>query len=203
MRRDHDDSILANSCHGRPFAAILKITPEHKLEFDFGQNDDADDAEPVDFSGAEALGPCPKCGARVFEHGLKYVCERSVGPERSCDFSSGKIILQQEVAPEQIRKLLAEGRTDLLPGFVSMRTRRKFKAYLVRGADGKVGFEFEPRPAKPGAKAGGKAAAGAEAKSTTRTGAAAKAGSKAGAKKPAARKAAPRKPAAKKPAGDA
>ncbi|MCO5118062.1 MAG: DNA topoisomerase III [Burkholderiaceae bacterium] len=188
---------------GRPFAAILKITPEHKLEFDFGQNDDADDAEPVDFSGAEALGPCPKCGARVFEHGLKYVCERSVGPERSCDFSSGKIILQQEVAPEQIRKLLAEGRTDLLPGFVSMRTRRKFKAYLVRGADGKVGFEFEPRPAKPGAKAGGKAAAGAEAKSTTRTGAAAKTGSKAGAKKPAARKAAPRKPAAKKPAGDA
>src|SRR5690554_2478453 len=95
------------SRQGRPFAAILRLTPEHKLEFDFGQKDDADDAEPVDFSGAESLGPCPKCGARVFEHGLKYVCERSVGPERSCDFSTGKIILQQEVSPEQVRKLLA------------------------------------------------------------------------------------------------
>ncbi len=35
---------------GRPFSAILKITDEHKLEFDFGQNsDDDDNAEPVDF----------------------------------------------------------------------------------------------------------------------------------------------------------
>ncbi len=207
---------------GRPFAAILKITPEHKLEFDFGQNDDADDAEPVDFSGAEALGACPKCGGRVFEHGLKYVCERSVGPGRSCDFSSGKIILQQEIAPEQIRKLLAEGRTDLLPGFVSMRTRRKFKAYLVRGADGKVGFEFEPRPVKAGAKAGAKAASktgagtpGSAADPAQATGGAAakKAGAKkaasktpakkAAAKKPAARKAAAKKSAARQPADDA
>src|SRR5690606_16145061 len=112
------------------------------------------------------------------EHGLKYVCERSVGPERSCDFSTGKIILQQEIAPEQVRKLLAEGRTDLLPGFVSMRTRRKFKAFLVRGADGKVGFEFEPRPAKAGAKGGarsggGKPASGGEAAAAAATGGAA------------------------------
>src|SRR5690606_35480297 len=67
-----------------------------------------------------------------------------------------------EIEPEQMRKLLATGRSKLLPGFVSQGTRRKFKAYLVRGADGKIGFEFEPRPAKPGAaaKAAGKAAAG-------------------------------------------
>jgi DNA topoisomerase-3 len=138
---------------GRPFAAILKITPEHKLEFDFGQRDgeDGSDAQPVDFSEQTALGTCPKCGARVFEHGMSYVCEKSVGPEKSCDFRTGKIILQQEISREQASKLLDEGRTDLLPGFISTRTRRKFKAFLVRGADGKVGFEFEPRPARPGA----------------------------------------------------
>ena len=161
---------------GRPFAAILRITPEHKLEFDFGQSSGADGdegGEVVDFSGRTALGACPKCGANVFEHGMSYVCERSVGPERSCDFRSGKIILQQEVAAEQMRKLLAEGRTDLLPGFVSSRTRRKFKAYLVRGADGKVGFEFAARGPDAGAKGGAKAAAG-------RTGAAAKAAATAG-----------------------
>jgi len=138
---------------GRPFAAILKITPEFKLEFDFGQSRGDDDAaeEPVDFSGVTALGPCPKCAANVYPHGLSYVCEKSVGPGRSCDFRSGKIILQQEVAPEQMSKLLSEGRSDLLVGFVSSRTGRKFKAFLVRGADGKIGFEFQARPARPGA----------------------------------------------------
>ena len=50
-------------------------------------------------------------------------------------------------------KLLTTGRTDLLTGFVSARTRRKFSAFLVRGADGKVGFEFEKREAKPAASA--------------------------------------------------
>ena len=152
---------------GRPFAAILKISDEHKLEFDFGQSRDDDEAnaEPVDFSGQPALGPCPKCGSAVHEHGLSYVCEKSVGPERSCDFRSGKIILQQEIAPEQMRKLLDEGRTDLLQGFVSQRTRRKFKAFLVRGADGKIGFEFTPRPGKPaGAEPAARSASRAKTK---------------------------------------
>jgi DNA topoisomerase-3 len=146
---------------GRPFAAILKLTAEHKLEFDFGQADaDSEGGEPVDFSGQPRLGDCPKCGAGVYEHGMSYVCEKSLGAAKTCDFRSGKIILQQEIEPAQMTKLLADGRTDLLPGFVSQRTRRKFKAFLVRGADGKVGFEFEPRPAKDGAA---KTAAGKDA----------------------------------------
>jgi DNA topoisomerase-3 len=51
-------------------------------------------------------------------------------------------------------KLLATGRTDLLDGFVSNKTRRKFKAFLVYDPkEGKVVFEFEPRAAKaPAAK---------------------------------------------------
>jgi DNA topoisomerase-3 len=64
----------------------------------------------------------------------------------SCDFKTGKVILQQPVEPEQVRKLLAEGKTDLLDKFVSMRTRRSFKAFLAWNKDeGKVTFEFEPR----------------------------------------------------------
>ena len=133
---------------GRPFAAILKLTDEHKLEFDFGQNDDDENSEPVDFSGQESLGTCPKCQASVYEHGMNYTCEKAVGPNKTCDFRTGKVILQQEIEPNQIRKLLSEGRTELLTGFVSSRTRRKFKAYLKRGDDGKVGFEFEARKPK-------------------------------------------------------
>jgi DNA topoisomerase-3 len=188
---------------GRPFAAILKLTADNKLEFDFGQADaEAEGAEPVDFSGQTRLGDCPKCGAGVYEHGMAYVCEKSVGPEKTCDFRSGKIILQQEIEPAQMSKLLAEGRTDLLQGFVSQRTRRKFKAFLVRGADGKVGFEFEPRPAKPGAggkspgKAGG-AKAGAAAEAGAAVADSGKPAAKTAARKPAAKKPAAKKPAAK------
>ncbi len=143
---------------GRPFAAILKIVPdtEHnnlKLEFDFGQSqDDDEDAESVDFSQQTALGPCPKCASGVYEMGLAYVCEKTVAKPKACDFRSGRIILQQEILPEQMVKLLVDGKTDLLPGFISQRTRRPFKAFLVRAKDGKIGFEFEERKAKAPAK---------------------------------------------------
>jgi DNA topoisomerase-3 len=144
---------------GRPFSAILKLVePDWKLEFDFGQSDAGDDDEPVDFSAQEPVGACPRCSARVFEHGMSYVCEKSVGAGRSCDFRSGKVILQQPVERTQMGKLLADGRTDLLEGFVSSRTRRRFKAFLVRQPDGKVGFEFQAA----GPRAGAKAKAGAK-----------------------------------------
>lgn len=148
---------------GRPFAAILKISRDEeiknfKLEFDFGQNDEAgENGEGVDFTDQTPLGACPKCGSGVFEMGLSYVCEKSVAKPKACDFRSGRIILQQEILPEQMVKLLNDGKTDLLPGFVSQRTRRPFKAFLVKGKDGKVSFEFEERKAKAPAK--GKAAA--------------------------------------------
>ena len=143
---------------GRPFTALIKLNDNNQPEFDFGQGSNSEGAdEPVDFSGQESLGACPKCQARVFEHGMSYVCEKSVGPERSCDFRSGKVILQQSVSHEQMSKLLVDGRTDLLKDFVSSRTNRKFSAFLVRNAEGKVGFEFEKR--EPKAKAGAKPAA--------------------------------------------
>ncbi len=146
---------------GRPFAAILKISRDEdinncKLEFDFGQsNDDDENAEAVDFSDQTPLGACPKCGSGVYEMGLAYVCEKTAARPKACDFRSGRIILQQEILPEQMAKLLHDGRTDLLPGFVSQRTRRPFKAFLVRGKDGKVSFEFEERKAKTPARGEG------------------------------------------------
>ncbi len=145
---------------GRPFSAVVRLNVDHVPEFDFGQgSSDADGTEQaVDFSSAEALGHCPKCGATVYEHGMAYVCEKSLAAPKSCDFRSGKVILQQDIEREQMKKLLRDGRTDLLTQFVSARTRRKFSAYLVRGADGKVGFEFEKREAKK-AGARGKAPA--------------------------------------------
>ena len=130
---------------GRAFSAAIKLNDEHLPEFDFGQDKvDEANAEPVDFSGQESLGKCPKCAANVYDHGSSYVCEKSVGPEKSCDFRSGKIILQQPVDSAQMQKMLSTGKTDLLKEFISNRTKRKFSAYLVV-TEGKVGFEFEKK----------------------------------------------------------
>ena len=192
---------------GRPFAAILRIVRDEeiknfKLEFDFGQNDESEDGEGVDFTGQTALGPCPKCAGGVYEMGLAYVCEHSVAKPKACDFRSGRIILQQEILPEQMAKLLNDGKTDLLPGFISQRTRRPFKAFLVRGKDGKVSFEFEERKAKPGAKTAAKTkAAAAEAEGEEGAAPAKKTAVKKAAavkKAPAKKAAAVKKPAAKK-----
>jgi DNA topoisomerase-3 len=67
-----------------------------------------------------------------------------VGPDKTCDFRSGRTILQRPIEPEQMRKLLKDRKTDLLQ-FVSARTRRPFSAFLVVQPDGKVGFEFEAK----------------------------------------------------------
>jgi DNA topoisomerase-3 len=129
---------------GKPFAAVVRLTDDFRAEFDFGQ--DKDEA-PVDFSGQEPLGQCPKCGHRVFEHGMAYTCEKAVGPEKNCDFRSGRMILQQPIEREQMKKLLATGKTDLLTAFVSKKGRR-FKAFLVKQPDGKIGFEFQAKAPK-------------------------------------------------------
>ena len=145
---------------GWPFTAELRLVRDEdignwKLEFDFGEEARAAqaDGEPVDFSGQESLGACPKCKGHVFEHGTTYVCEHAVGPTVTCDFKSGKVILQQPVAREEMARLLATGRTALLTNFVSNKTRRAFKAFLAYDAkEGKVVFEFEPRAARAPAK---------------------------------------------------
>ncbi len=184
---------------GWPFTAEMVIkfdeeTKNYKLEFDFGDDKAGEESgELIDFSAQETLGPCPKCGAgagdagggSVYEHGKNYVCDRSVPtmahPTPTCDFKSGQVILQQPIERAQMQKLLGTGKTDLLDKFVSMRTRRAFKAMLAWDAEaGKVNFEFAPskfpprktaagRPAfaaKTAAKAAGAAAKRAPAKKT-------------------------------------
>jgi len=170
---------------GWPFAAEVAIVRDEdnnnfKFEFVFDDNkSDEESGELVDFGNQNALGACPKCGAPVFEHGANYVCSKAVPtaqqPTPSCDFKSGQIILQQPIERDQMVKLLATGKTDLLDKFVSNRTRRSFKAFLAWDKEaGKVNFEFEPREGKfPARKA-------AAAKTATKT--ATKTASKTGAK---------------------
>lgn len=184
---------------GWPFTAEVAIVRDeeaqnYKLEFDFGDDKQEESGEIVNFSAQQSLGNCPKCGAPVFEHGANYVCSKAVPTEAqpvpSCDFKSGQIILQQPIEREQMGKLLSAGKTDLLEKFVSNRTRRNFKAFLVwDAAAGKVNFEFEQRESKyPPRKtaAAGAAKLSAAAKKAPAKKAASKTAAKTTTRKPAA-----------------
>lgn len=133
---------------GRPFSAILKLgsAPDYKLDFDFGNEEKKAEEENFDLSTAKLLGICPVCQGRVVETPSSYACENSIQKSsKKCTFRVGRTILQQEISEQSIQKLLETKKTDVMDGFVSNRTHRKFSAKLALNAKGKITFEFEPR----------------------------------------------------------
>src|SRR5258705_4536075 len=69
---------------GKRFHAALKLSGDFKAEFDFGPNGQENgSAQPMDFSRQGPLGTCPKCVGRIFESGMTYVCENSVGRHKT------------------------------------------------------------------------------------------------------------------------
>ncbi|SDU21165.1 DNA topoisomerase-3 [Verrucomicrobium sp. GAS474] len=146
---------------GRPFVAALKFNAENKVEFVFEDSAATAGTEAVDVETAIPVGPCPVDGARVFEGTLSFICEHGLIDPPTCKFRIGKKILGKDITREQAEKILNQKKSDLLPGFMSQRTKRPFSAYLVIKPDeSKVSFEFEPRgpkaPKPPGATKGKK-----------------------------------------------
>jgi hypothetical protein len=140
----------------------LKLRPSHQdkgnkydLDIEFVANGDAVGEEKwADFSAQSSIGTCPRCAGEVFMHDGNYVCAKAVStaalPLPTCDFKSPQMSLQQPIEPEQMKKLLDTGKTDLLRGFVSARTGRQFNAYLAWNPElGRVHFEFEATSAAP------------------------------------------------------
>jgi DNA topoisomerase-3 len=117
-----------------------------KLNFVFGERE-GDPAAEEALRNAEVIADCPVCKkGKIREGASSFVCDQSIGAQKSCEFRMGKTILQRSIAREQVVKIAEMGRTDLISGFVSKKGR-KFSAFLK--LDGKkVGFEFEPRAHK-------------------------------------------------------
>ena len=125
---------------GRKFNAIVKLGEEFKPEFDFGENGH-DQPIKIDPETHESLGLCPICQkGQVYVLDRAYACENAVSKEKTCTFRISKTILHREIPKEQVQKLIATGKTDLLPKFVSKKGR-PFSAHL-KLENGKVGFEF-------------------------------------------------------------
>ena len=115
---------------GKSFDAKLKLE-DGKVSFDFG----TPTVEP-----SETSLVCPKCGGKLINSTFSYKCENN-------DFSINKKVASRDITEEEAAKLIKDGKTDLLDGFVSSKGN-KFSAYL-KLEDDKVSFEFPPRDAAP------------------------------------------------------
>jgi len=145
---------------GRPFEAKLALSEgtEWKTTFDFGDGGVRNN-EPFNKEAATLIvEKCPVCEkGGIYDAGNAFACEHGLGPEKKCAFRMGKMILQREISPDDVRKIATEGKTNLLTKFISKKGR-PFNAFLTLDKkSGKVGFEFEERKPKAPKKTAAKA----------------------------------------------
>jgi DNA topoisomerase III len=154
LLRDHRVGPLEGfrSKMGRKFNAPVKLGEDFKQQFDFGEN--GGEVQKADPSQHEALGLCPICHrGQVYVLDRAYACENATASPKTCSFRVSKHILHREIPKEQVQKLIATGRTDLLHKLISKKGR-PFSAHL-KLENGKVVFEFAaktPRKSKASTK---------------------------------------------------
>lgn len=100
-----------------------------------------DDGKYVNFNYCKservALGKCPICGKNVCENSKAYSCE-----DRDCNFVIWKSICGKAISISQAKKLLENGKSDLIKGFKKKSGNETFEARLVLKANYSVGFDF-------------------------------------------------------------
>lgn len=82
------------------------------------------------------LGKCPNCGNEISFIKDFYGCK---GYKTGCKFTIPGTKSGKKISPTQVKKLLLNGKTDLIKGFKGKKT---FDAFLVL-KDGKINFEFK------------------------------------------------------------
>ncbi|HEX7632431.1 MAG TPA: topoisomerase C-terminal repeat-containing protein, partial [Lacunisphaera sp.] len=139
---------------GRPFSAFLKREgPKFSWEFPPRAPKLDKDGNPivrkakakVDLSKATVLGESKThSGGQLVELGDAYYVRKPDQDNRQV-FKLSKRLCEIDIPVEQVKKLLEDGRSDLIENFVSKRGN-KFSAYLVLSQkQDKAEFEFPPR----------------------------------------------------------
>jgi DNA topoisomerase-3 len=145
----------------KPFDAALKMDEKFKVNFLF-ENDERDTV--TELTEEQLIGEVEMQDGRkvkLYQSEKAYHIPELVTKKEPNGIRIGKSILHHEITREQAVKLITAGKTDVIKGFVSNRTKRKFDAHLTFDPkDGKIGFDFPPRPARKAAA--GKAAEASE-----------------------------------------
>ncbi len=104
--------------------------------------------------------------AKLYETEKAFMVPALTTKDNPDGFRLGKTILQKELTAADVEKLLIEGKTTLLSGFISKKTKRAFAAHLTLDPEtAKIGFEFAPRAKKAAKKNNKKAAKNKEEES--------------------------------------
>ena len=135
------------------FDAGLELDDKFKVNFVFEGKED----RVVELTDEMILGKVTMAdGRNVTVYGTEkaYIVPELKTKTEPEGLRLGRAILQKDIEPDQAFKLLAEGKTDLIKGFVSNRTKRPFDAHLTMDFEkGKIGFAFPERaPKVPKAK---------------------------------------------------
>ena len=133
----------------RKFEAFL-IVKDGKTGFEFKPREKKGKGAPkepppkIDFTGKAVVGKCPKCGGKVCDTEVGFVCENSQLEAKSCKFKIGRTILEQPIDAVQATKILKDKKSDVLEKFIS-KSGKPFPAFLVMDKKGKITFEFPSR----------------------------------------------------------
>lgn len=126
---------------GKPFVASLRLK-DKKIEFLFLDSNADLDIDEVKKNGSLGLSPVDK--TPVYETPTGYMSESAINGDDKKGLRISKVILSKNITEDDIKKLLNEGKTELIKGFISKK-RRPFDAYLLIDQKGKINFEFPPR----------------------------------------------------------
>jgi DNA topoisomerase III len=140
---------------GRPFDAfLLRAGPKITWEFPPREPKIGKDGKPrerkakapLDLTTAKKLGVSKVHDSDIYETADSYVVAKPSGDGGSrAVFEVKKVICQKEIPADEVLRLLEDGKTNLIDGFVSKRGAN-FGAYLVISKDKKKAeFEFPPR----------------------------------------------------------
>lgn len=152
------------SRNGKAFSAILKLEQNDKggwrVTFDFGNDGNGENDSPEDLARFPVVAKCPVDQAPVHETPNAYVCvNHALDGEDKCPFRISRTILSRTIEREEFQALVEKGRSPLLKGFRSNKTKRLFDAHLILKPGGQIGFEFPERPRKTARKSAAKRAA--------------------------------------------
>lgn len=84
---------------------------------------------------------CPRCNKRIRETDKMYQCD-SATREVKC-LTLWKNVMKKKIPKGAIKQVVDKGETNLINGFVSPRTGKKFNAKMIWKEDNSFGFKFE------------------------------------------------------------
>lgn len=138
---------------GKPFKAGLRLvaptTEKGNWKTDFFFEDEKKESATAETDSATCIGHAAVANQgelELQENSKQWMVPDFARKNGKKGFTMAKVILGRALQLDHLYQVLQQGKTELISGFVSQRTHKKFDAYLVVDeAKGNVAFGFPPR----------------------------------------------------------